>query len=243
MIQITEDKTLGNSLFNYIEKYNHIQTLFNDYLKHSEGCIKKIEKILEESNFNISKEDLNLDNVSYTIQGTFNDQSKDYKIKTIEQNEGDEISKYKTKKYQPIFYHDLEFLFQRVFISKVPQKYEASADLYIKFFKNVKKLINLFNAFYAKGFQETFEINIDFKEKKLICTYLNKQIDIDILIMNFQLLNFQLDKILNKVYHDHEIMRFFYGRQISYIYTNMINKNNKRILDLLRASFNPVFGD
>ena len=243
LIQITEDKTLGNSLFNYIEKYNHIQTLFNDYLKHSEGCIKKIEKILEESNFNISKEDLNLDNVSYTIQGTFNDQSKDYKIKTIEQNEGDEISKYKTKKYQPIFYHDLEFLFQRVFISKVPQKYEASADLYIKFFKNVKKLINLFNAFYAKGFQETFEINIDFKEKKLICTYLNKQMDIDILIMNFQLLNFQLDKILNKIYHDHEIMRFFYGRQISYIYTNMINKNNKRILDLLRASFNPLFGD
>ena len=243
--QIVEETKTRNSLFNYIEKYHHIQALFNDYLKHSEGCIKKIEKILEDSNFTISKDDVgaNFESNSYSIQGTFNDQTKDYKIKNIELSEGDEISKFKTKKYQPIFYHDLEFLFQRVYISKVPQQYEECAEIYINFFKSTKKLINLFNAFYSKGFQEKFEVNIDFKENQISCLYKKQKNDLNSLIYSFDVLNMQLDEILNKIYCAYEVMRFFYGRQISFIYTNMINGKVCKILDLLRASFGSIFGD
>ena len=235
--KIIYDKTLEKGLFNYIEKYNHIQTLFNDYLKHSEGCIKKIEKILIDSSFNISRDESNLkpDNYSYTIQGSFNDPIQDIKIEKLE------LFRYKSKKYQPIFYKDLEVLFQRVYISKVPQQYEASADLYIKFFKYVKRLINLFNSFYTKGFQEAFEVNIDFKEKQIICSYKNHKKDIDLLIFDCEHLNLRIEKILNKAYNNFEALRFFYGRHISFIFKNIINKKDREILDILRASFGNIF--
>ena len=241
--KISGDKKMNKSIFNYIEKYNHIQTLFNDYLKHSEGCIKKIEKILDDSDFTILINDISLFNSFYTIQGSFNDQKKDNKIKTIAQKEDDVISRFMTKKYQHIFYQELESLFQRVYISKVPQKYEASADLYIKFFKNANKLINLFNAFYSKGYQEKFEVQIDFKDKIISCFYLNQKFDIEILIQNFEMLNNEIDRILKLFYSSYEIMRFFYGRQLTYLYINIIHKKNDKILELLRASFGNIFKD
>ena len=235
--KLNEDTKIKKSIFNYIEKYNHIQTLFNDYLKHSEGCIIKIEKILEDSTFSISK------NISYTLQGSFNDQKKNNKIIGIEQNNDDEIARLMTKKYQHIFYQELESLFQRVYISKIPQKYEESADLYIKFFKNATKLINLFDEFFSKGYQEKFEVNIKFNEKIITCRYKGQIVDFNSLINDFEVLNMQLDEILNKVYSSSEIMRFFYGRQISYLFTNIVNGNKSNIIDILRASFGPIFED
>ena len=241
--KISNDKKMNKSIFNYIEKYNHIQTLFNDYLKHSEGCIKKIEKILDDSDFSILKNDLSVFNTFYTIQGSFNDQKKDNKIKTLDEKEEDVISKYMTKKYQHIFYQELESLFQRVYISKVPQKYEASADMYIKFFKNVTKLIDLFNSFYSKGYQEKFEIQIEFKDKVVSYFYLNQKFDIEILIRNFETLNNEIDRILKLFYSSYEIMRFFYGRQLTYLYINIIHKKNNKILELLNSSFGSIFKD
>ena len=128
-----------------------------------------------------------------------------------------------TKKYQHIFYQELESLFQRVYISKIPQKYEESADLYIKFFKNATKLINLFDEFFSKGYQEKFEVNIKFNEKIITCRYKGQIVDFNSLINDFEVLNMQLDEILNKVYSSSEIMIFFYGRQISYLFNNIVN--------------------
>ena len=38
-------------------------------------------------------------------------------------------------------------------------------------------------------------------------------------------------------------MRFFSGRQISFIFKNIINKKDSNILEFLRASFGTIFGN
>ena len=234
---INEDPKLSSSIFNYIEKSNHIQTLFNDYLKHSEGCIKKIEKILDFSNFNIIKKEED----SYSLEGTFNDQKKDNTINGIYQNDSNSI--YMAQNFQYAFYSDLESLFQRVYISKIPQKYEVCAEIYITFFKNCRKLLNLFNEFYSKGYQENFQIEFNFKDKILSCKYKKEIIDINSLIKRFESLNELLEKYLISFYSNKEIIRFFYGRQLSFLFNNIIKKNYNKLLDFLKSIFGPISED
>ena len=38
-------------------------------------------------------------------------------------------------------------------------------------------------------------------------------------------------------------MRFFYGRQLTYLYINIIHKKNNKILELLNSSFGSIFKD
>ena len=233
--KLVEDEKFQKSFFNYIEKYSLIQTLFNNYLKHSEGCIKKIEKILNSSTFSILKEK----NDTYTLQGSFNDIKQKEINQDIYQNDVNEI--IMAENYQYAFYADLESLFQRIYISKIPQKYEKCADIYITFFKNCRKLLNLFNDFYSKGYQENFQIDFVFKNQKLTCFYRKSQSDINSLINKFEDLSKLLHQLLKSFYYNKECMRFFYGRQLSFLYSNIIKKNYNEILDLFKATYGVIF--
>ena len=138
-----------------------------------------------------------------------------------------------------MYYRELEQLFQRVYISNIPKKYEDNVNFFIKFFKNAKKLIDLLDKFYHKGYPENFDdILIEFKNKKINCKHGKKNYaDIGSLINHFESLYKTVSDNLNKCYYFNGIMRFFYGRQLLYIYDNIINENFIKILELLNANF------
>ena len=230
--KIVENEELQNNIFNYIEKFNHIRALFNSFLKHSEGCMIIIEKILNDSYFSILKVNLFLNSSPYKMDGHYYDENLNNLNNSNEQ-------RYTSNQYHRMYYRELEQLFQRVYISNIPKKYEDNVNFFIKFFKNAKKLMDLLDKFYHKGYPENFDdILIEFKNKKINCKHGKKNYaDIGSLINHFESLYKTVSDNLNKCYYFNGIMRFFYGRQLLYIYDNIINENFIKILELLNANF------
>ena len=240
--KLVEDEKFQKSFFNYIEKYSLIQTLFNNYLKHSEGSIIIIEKILKDSYFYILKSNLFLSSGSYEIQGSYFDQKTNNIINNNELNNENNIQN-SNNQYRHMYHQEIELLFQRVYISNIPKKYEEEVDLFIKFFKSSKKLKDLLEKFYKIGNPKNFDdITILIQNKKIICKYMNEKYDnIESLMTNFEKIYNEIDKQLNNCYYSYDIMRFFYGRQIIFIYNSILNKRHNRILELLNATFGNCF--
>ena len=240
--KLVEDEKFQKSFFNYIEKYSLIQTLFNNYLKHSEGSIIIIEKILKDSYFYLSKSDLFLSSGSYEMQGSYFDQKTNNIINNNELNNENNIQN-SNNQYRHMYHQEIELLFQRVYISNIPKKYEEEVDLFIKFFKSSKKLKDLLEKFYKIGNPKNFDdIIILIQNKKIICKYMNEKYDnIESLMTNFEKIYNEIDKQLNNCYYSYDIMRFFYGRQIIFIYNSILNKRYNRILELLNATFGNCF--
>ena len=236
--KIVEDIKFQKSFFNYIEKYFHIQRLFNNFLKNSEGSLIIIEKILKDSYFFLSKIDLFLSSSSYKMNSFY----KDQKLNNIDSNSTEQISNqiiqpFIDNKYREIPYQEIDQIFRRVSISNIPKEFEEDIKLFIKFFKSTKKLMDLLVKFYLKGYPENFgDIFIEIKDKNINCQYKKRNYGIESLINNFEKIYKQVNDTLNECYFSNEILRFFYGRQLLYIYNN-INKNDNKILELLNASF------
>ena len=220
--KMIEDKELQESFFNYIEKYEHIQTLFNNKLKSSEGRLIIIEKMLNYSYFSILKEDSFFSSSTYTMEAFYIEQNLNNNINNgNEQVNEKKKEEYIDNQYRSIIYQELEQLFQRIYISNIPKKYEKDVDLFINFFKNAKKLLDLFEKLYQKGYPEDFDDTfIEIKNKIVICTYKKKNYNIESLIVHFQAIYNKVNSSLNKCYGFNEILRFFYGRQLFYIYNN-----------------------
>ena len=259
---ILDDNKIGESLNNYIEKYYNIQTLFNQYLNHTEGCIKKIKNILFESKFTI---ELNNDN-EYSLKGSYlissikNDNL--IKMKKEEENnmrerilsckKNDNLVGMKkeennmkerifscTEKHEFINYSDLEYIFQRIYIAKIPEIYKESADKFINFFKNAKELIIILDELYRKGYPDIFKILINFKNSNITCYYQDKKnILIEYLLKDFIKLKNYVKKVLFNLYEKKEIIRFFHSRQLKLIFNNIINNNEIKNLELFKVVFN-----
>mgnify|MGYP002623021467 CR=1 FL=1 len=219
---IKDNNKCGKSLYNYIEKYNFIQILLNKYLNHTEGCIKKIKLILENSDFDIA-----LKNNVYTIEGNYLE---------------DILNKNKSNsnycKYNFLIKNELELLYKRVCLVKIPEKYKDIINKFNNFYKGVKQLINIFDILYSKGFQTNFNIKIEFNKNNEKWTFKGKVYSMEELINEFLKRKKKVIDCLNKLYEENEIIRFFYGRQLLMIYNNIINENESKNLNLLKAISN-----
>ena len=247
---IMDNEICGKSLNNYIEKYNYIESLFNKYLNHTEGCVKIIKYILKESDFTI---ELNIDELSkknnnfYSIKGKYlnpinNNSLISNSVNLYANNErkNNKLEKNISKQinYIFIFYRDLESLFQRVYISNIPEVYKEDINIFKEFFKNSKEIIYILNKLYIKGYPEDFLITLNFENSRLYCKYKNEQsINIIDLLKSLSELENNVSKEFKKSYFENGFIKFFRGRQLNLIYNNIINKNENNNLDL----FNSVF--
>ena len=232
----------GKRLINYIQKYNFIQTLFTKYLNHTEGCIKKINNILVKSYININLKDDKI----YILEGGYSNPNDENIIEYKNSGEKNEVvkneletTKSMNESYTFFFYNDLESIFQRVFIAKISEKYKENVDKYIIFFKNVKQLIKILNDLFIKGYQEEFEISLNFNNTVLTCNYQNeKNKKIEEMMKFFFELKRKVFNIVNNYLNKSNIIRFFYGRQLYLIYNNITNDNEIKNLDLFKVNFN-----
>ena len=232
IIDATKDNNrCGKGLYNYIGKYKYIKILINKYLNHTEGCIKKIKLIFEYSKFNI----LFKDN-EYTIEGAYLKNARNEGMSTtlfLENN-------VSYNNYNYIFKDDLESLYKRVCLAKIPEIYKDIVNRYNNFYKGVKQLINIFSTLYSKGYQENFIVKIDFEKNNEKWSFNEKEYSKEKLIQNFYQLKKSINVSLNKLYKENEILRFFYGRQLYMIYNNLVKKNESKNINLFKVISNNI---
>ena len=230
---LKDNDKCGKSLYNYIEKYNYIQILLNKYSNHTEGCIKKIKLLLDDSIFYIL-----LKNNEYTIVGN-------YLKQIVKQNKSS--APYLEEKNigfnsNFVLKNDLELLYKRICLAKIPEIYKDIINKFNHFYQGVEQLINIFNILYSKGYQENFDINIEFKKSDSKWIFKKKEYSLEELINKFSKLKQSIIRKLDKLYKENEMIRFFYGRQLYMIYNNIINKKENNNLDLFKViSNNNIF--
>ena len=238
---ILGEEKFGKSLKNYIGKYNLIQDLLNKYLNHTDGCIKKIKKILKESFFNIGlNQDKHSKKNTYSIDGTcIESHNNNYSSQNSGNiNNMEDSQNLENKNYLFFFSPQLEYIFQRIYIAKIPEEYKNIVNLFISFFSNVKQLMIILNELYSKGYQENFEIKFIFHNSELKCVYDDQKLELEKLMDFFYKLKNGVFKQLDMFYKEKKIIRLFYGRQLYLIYNNIINNEENKNLDLFKIVFN-----
>ena len=231
---ILDENKCGKCIFNYIEKYELIQNLLTNYLRKTEGSIKLIKNILDKSSFTIS---LNEKQNKYMINGIYF--IKIYNFNgNLNKNNLDNQSP-KRKQYKYLYYENLESIFQRVLLAKIPEKYIDISNNFINFFKKIKELIIIFNELYAKGYQEQIKIKIDFNKSIMSCNYNNINYSkIDELHKIFKNLESNISLILEECYYFNQTIKLFYGRQIYFICKCLIEQKEKKLENLFKVVSN-----
>ena len=240
---ILDEEKCRNSLNNYIGKYNLIQDLLNKYLNHTDGCIKKIKNILNESFFNIGlnqdkQAKKNIYSIEGTCIGTFNNNYSSQHSGNINNIEDSPHFKNKNKNILFVFFPELEYIFQRIYIAKIPEEYKDIVNLFISFFSNIKQLMIILNELYSKGYHENFEIKFIFHNSELKCVYDDQKVELEKLMDFFYKLKTGVFRQLEMFYKEKKIIRLFYGRQLYLIYNNIINNEENKNLDLFKIAFN-----
>ena len=108
-----------------------------------------------------------------------------------------------------IFKDDLESLYKRVCLAKIPEIYKDIVNRYNNFYKGVKQFINIFSTLYSKGYQKNFVVKIDFEKNNEKWSFNEKEYSMEKLIENFAQLKKSINVSLNKLYKENEILRFF----------------------------------
>ena len=226
---ILDNNKCGNSIFNYIEKYNYIQILLTNYLKHTEGCIKIIKNILDKSEFSILFNDKQS---KYHVIGFYLNNEKNIQHENNKNNNNEE--------FLYLYYENLESIFQRVFVAKIPEKNKDIVNKFIELFKNIKEFINIFNDLYSKGYHEKIELKININKSEIFCNYNNKKYLINVNQYFSDIRNI-ISESLEKCYINNESIKLFYSKQLFFIYKNIISQQENKNKNLFKIVTNNLF--
>ena len=213
LIQNDNNKYL-KCLNNYLNKFNQIKSILNEVIASPEVSIKKITKILANSDFIINYNSLKN---KYVLYGTYYEQYPS-DIKEI-----------------PIFYEELENLRERILtMNKNSQIYQETL-IYVKIFNNIKKVLETLEQLDRTGYPDKVNIIMNIKNKKINCNYNNEKLFNNLKDLTNNLVeqrNMQI-KLFEKYYKENEIMRLFYGKQISLLYNFIRYKDGQEYVDAL----------
>ena len=130
MLEITKDPILQKSLFHYMNIYNLIESLLNKYLKSSDEIIRMLKCILDDSKFLIKLEEADIPTKKYILSGV-------YKNILFDPENNNNIGKGSL--YPVIFLSDLDSIFQKLFIIKLPDIYKDFFDEFIHLYEYINK--------------------------------------------------------------------------------------------------------
>ena len=240
MIELSKNQNFEKSMFNYIKIYNHIENLLNKYLKGTDLWIKKLKSILEYSTFMIELTKMSSsDSESYTIAGTY---KEIYSVSDTKKNINNS-----SVLFTNVFQEELDSVFKKIFITKIPDIYKDLFNSFVSFYKNMKQIISLLNELYINGYHKIFQISVSIINYNILSEINGKEENLNIITQNLNDLNSNIYDKLRKLYEENECIRFFYPRQLLYIYNNIINNNNdkseesKKAKTLLNICFNNAF--
>ena len=228
LLGISKDASLKKSIFHYMSIYNYLELLLNKYLKGTDEIIKTLKFILDDSEWIIKLND------------SKNSSINKYFLSCAYKNNRD-IEKDINFNYIIIFERDLDSIFQKLCITKIPDIYKYLFDDFVHYYENIKQIINILNELYIKGYHNNFEIEIKINNSSDISKIDRKEITFDNILKYLSDLNTSISKKLIEFYEEEEYIRCFYPRQIISIYNNIINNNEEnstKIKTLLNTYFN-----
>ena len=238
MTELSRNKNIEKSLFNYIKIYNHIEILLNKYLKGSDEWIKKLKSFYEYSDFFIKLEKNEFSPIEkYNVSGVYKD------IYSEENNE--ENNKFCVS--LPYFFQkDLDSIFQKIYITKIPDIYKDIINSFVSFYKNIKQLINILDELYINGYHKKFNITIFIRNTIITSKINDKDENLSTIVKNLFTLNYVISEKIIKLYEENQCVRFFYPRQLVDIYNNIIinnsnDKNKEKTKTMMNIYFNNVF--
>ena len=210
-----ENNIFIKSLINYLNKFNQIKSILNEIIASPEVSIKKITKILTNSDFIISYDN---SKSKYLLYGNYYETGKQNDIKEIQ-----------------ISYKEMENLRERLLtMNKNVNIYEDSL-LFIEIFNNIKEVLITLDDLDKTGYPDKIYIIINIKNKKINCNYDNKKVFYNLKDLTNKLVEqkrIQSNSFEN-YYESNEIMRFFYGKQLSLLYNFIRYKENQGYVDSL----------
>ena len=105
---------------------------------------------------------------------------------------------------------------------------ENKIQLFLSIIDEIKKVLELLETISSKGYFEEINCIIEIKNSKEKCKSNNKDYDsIKLLIKDLEDILEQQKKDENYSYSNHHYIRILYGKQLSQIYHNLLNKDNK----------------
>ena len=144
------------SLINYLNKFNQIKSIVNEIIASPEVSIRKITKILTNSDFIISYANSKSE---YLVYGNY--------YETVNKNDLKEVQ---------ISFKEMENLRERLLtMNKNVNIYEDSL-LFIETFNNIKEVLATLDDLDKTGYPDKIYIIINIKNKKINCNYDNKKV-------------------------------------------------------------------
>ena len=232
MIELSQIKEIEKSFFNYIAIYEQIELLLSKYLKGSEEWIRQLKCINENSQFVISLEKDKLSGITkYQLFGTY---------QNINFNKDENYFDNMINDYKHFSQDEFDSIFQKIFITKIPEYYNTYSENFITLYKNLKQLINVLNDLNFNGYHNKFEISIEIIESKISSIINKRNESLDLIIKNLCILNKKISEKLKELYEKLVYIRLFYPKQIIDIYNNIINtnENKTKIHAILNIYFN-----
>ena len=222
---ILDEKKCGKSLINTLKKIDKIKNFLEKVSSGEESCFIKIKKIMEKSFFMIyySEEDEEIKLIG------------SYEKKYIINN----IKKEKEKQNFQVFEEkDLNYIYQKAFISKNKSYKEIGIKEYIKLYKDMIKLKKILNKLYNSfGYPLSNKIFIDVEKKTINCPFEKFNNLTDLKNHFYNIKKYCKDFYEEEIKTNKEI-RFFYGKQIFLIYYCIKYKKYDKIKELLRSVSN-----
>ena len=214
--ELNNNKLYMKSLINYLNKFNQIKSILNEIIASPEVSIKKITKILNNSDFIIN----------------YNKTKNKYLLFTVYY---DQIENSNDIKEIYISYKELENLRERLLTINKNIKIYQDALLFTQIFNNIKKVLETIEDLEKTGYPDKINIIINIKNKKINCNYDNKKIFKKIKDLTNALIeqrNIQ-NHSFEHFYKDNEVIRLFYGKQISLLYNYIRYKEDSDYVDSL----------
>ena len=154
---LTENNDNDNylkTLINYLHKFNQIRSILNEIIASPEVSIKKITKILSNSDFIIN---YNPTKNKYMLYGNYYEETKNKK----------------DFKEVPILYEELENLRERILTMNRNLKIYQDTLIFLKIFNSIKKVLETLEDLDRTGYPDKINIIINIKNKKINCNYDN----------------------------------------------------------------------
>ena len=104
---------------------------------------------------------------------------------------------------------------------------ENKIQLFLSIIDEIKKVLELLETISSKGYFEEINCIIEIKNSKEKCISNKKYESIKLLIKDLEKIVEQQKKDENNSYSNHHYIRLLYGKQLSQIYHNLLNKDNK----------------